>query len=89
MSTQIQTEIRDGKEVVIMLKDDFNQQFKKKRVSKKQKVLQENGIDLKYLRHIQYRKKDDTYSFKIFNIPNLEELKKLVTIQEEYPEPEN
>ena len=55
MSSQIQTEIRDGKEVVIMLKDDFNQQFKKKRISKKQKVLRENDIDLKHLRQIQYR----------------------------------
>ena len=86
MSAQIQTEIRDGKEVVIMLKDDFNQQFKKKRVSKKQKVLQENDIDLKHLRQIQYRKKEDTYSFKMFDIPNIEELKKLIAIQESYSE---
>lgn len=83
----IQTEIRNGQEVVIMSKDDFDQRFKKKRVSKKQRVLQENGIDLKHLRQIQYRKKEDTYTFKIFNIPNLDEVKKLVAIQESYPAP--
>lgn len=81
---QIQTEIRDGKEVVVMSVEDFNNQFKQKRVSKKQSVLEENGIDLKYLRNIQYKKKEGTYSFKIFDIPNIEELKKLIQIQESF-----
>lgn len=81
---QVQTEIRDGKEVVVMSVEDFNNQFKQKRVSKKQLILEENEIDLKYLRNIQYRKKEGTYSFKIFDIPNIEELKKIIEIQESF-----
>ena len=84
--SNIETEIRNGQEVVIISKDDFDQQFKKKRISRKQKVLQKNGIDLKHLKQVQYRRKDMTYSFKIFNIPNIEELKKIISIQESYPE---
>lgn len=81
---QVQTEIRDGKEVVVMSVEDFNNQFKQKRVSKKQLILEENEIDLKYLRNIQYRKKEGTYSFKIFDIPNIEELKKIIEMQESF-----
>ncbi len=80
----IKTEIIDGQEVVVMPVDEFNKKFVQKRVSQKQKDLQENGIDLKYLNQVQYRKKEGTYSFKIFNIPNIEELKKLVDIQETF-----
>ena len=83
---KMQTEIRDGKEVVVMSVDDFNQQFKKKRVSQKQRILQKNKIDLKYLKQVQYRKREGTYSFKITNIPSIEELKKLIAIQETYLE---
>ncbi len=86
MSSEIKTEIRDGKEVVVMSVDDFNRQFKKKRVSQKQRILQENEIDLKYLKQVQYWKKDGTYSFKIFNIPSIKELKKLIVLQETYLE---
>jgi hypothetical protein len=79
-----QTEIRDGKEMIVISADDFNKQFKKKRVSQKQRILEQNGISLKYLNQIQYRKKEATYSFKITNIPSITELIKLIAIQEEY-----
>ena len=87
VTNKLQTEVRDGKEIVVMSVDDFNNQFKKKRVSQKQKILQDNNIDLKYLRQIQYKKKEGTYSFKICNIPSIEDLNKLVAIQETYPGP--
>ena len=80
----VQTEIRDGEEVVVMSVNDFNQQFKKKRISKKQKILEENGIDLKHMKQIQYIKMMDTYTFKITNIPSIDALKKLIAIQESY-----
>lgn len=50
------TEIRDSKEVVVMDVDEFNSQLKNKRVSQKQKILQENHIDLKYLKNIHIKK---------------------------------
>ncbi len=77
-----QTEIRDGKEVVVISTEDFNKQFKKKRVSAKQKIMEENKIDLKYLKRIQYKKKEGTFSFKIMGIPNVDALKQLVKLDE-------
>ena len=79
-------EIRNGQEVVVMPIEEFNQQFRKRRKSQKQKVLEQNHIDLKHLKNIQYRKKDGVYSFKVINIPDIEALKRLIEIQEEYPE---
>lgn len=87
MAANVKTEIRDGQEVVVMSVQDFNQQFKKKRISQKQKILQENDIDLNHLRQVQYRKKEGTFSFKLTNIPSIEELKRLIAIHESYPEP--
>ncbi len=80
-------EIRNGQEVVVMPIEEFNQQFRKRRKSQKQKVLEQNNIDLKYLRNIQYRKKEGVYSFKMMNIPSIEALKELISIQESYPDP--
>ena len=80
----IVTEIRDGQEVVVMNVDEFNKQFKKKRVSLKQKMMQDNDIDLKYIKYIQYKKRDDVFSFKMTNIPNMEQLKILIDIQESF-----
>ena len=87
--TKPSREIRDGQEVIIMPIEEFNQQFRKKRKSQKQKVIEANNIDMKYLKNIQYRKKDGVYSFKITNIPSIEELKRLIKIQETYPESQN
>jgi len=79
-----QKEIRDGKEVVVISTEDFNKQFNKKRVSAKQKIMEENEIDLKYLKRIQYKKKEGTFSFKIMGIPNVETLKQLIKQDEVY-----
>lgn len=78
-------EIRDGQEVVVIPTEQFNSQFRKKRVSKKQRILTENNVDIKYLKNIQYKKNTDSYTLRVTNIPNLEELKKLIDIQESYP----
>lgn len=81
---ELSHEIRNGKEVVVMPVEEFNQQFRRKRKSQKQRMLEANNIDLKYLKNIQYQKKDGVYSFKIFSIPSIEELKKMIEIQETY-----
>ncbi len=84
MASEIKTEMRDGVEVVIIKIDEFNKQFKKKRVSAKQKILEGNDIDLKYLKRVQHKKKEGTFSFKIINIPNIEELKALIKKEESF-----
>ena len=80
----IVTEMRDGKEVVIIDAKDYNKQFKQKRVSYKQRTLEENDIDLKHISCIQIKKREGTYSFKITNIPSVEELKRLIVLQGSY-----
>lgn len=78
------TEIRNGEEVVVMPVAEFNNQYKKKRKSAKQKILEENDIDIKYLKNIQWKKREGKFSFKIVDIPSVEDLKRLIDIQESY-----
>ena len=81
---KLHTEIINGEEMVVMKPEEFNKQFKAKRVSAKQRILEENGIDLKYLKRIQFHKKTGTFSFKITNIPSIDELKSLLEKEVSY-----
>ena len=81
-SIQIVKEERDGKNVVIINSEVFEKNFKPIKTSRKEKKFTENNIPLKYLNKIHSSK--GRYTFKMTDIPNLEELKKLIELNEKF-----
>jgi hypothetical protein len=79
--TEILEEERDGQKVVI-LSSKMYEELKPKKASRKKKFFLDNNIDLKYLDNIYSSK--GNYSFKMTNIPDMEELKKLIQLNEKY-----
>jgi hypothetical protein len=80
MATQIREE--NGKEVVVIPRAIFESQYKEKKMRRKERFFIDNDIDLKYLDTLHSSK--GRYTLKITNIPNMEELKKLISINEQY-----
>lgn len=56
-------EERDGKKVVVVDSEVFKKSFKPKKMSKKHRMLIDNGVEIKYLPFIKSSK--GKYSFKV------------------------